>query len=319
MNNSLKILILFSFFFNTICISQTGVNGNNRKEKGAGISGIVYVDGAELHYMIEGEGIPCLVLGHSLSQRLILSQTLKNHFMFIFTDLRHDAQSNSSLKISEITFDTYLNDINAILDTLNLEKTALFAHSYHAFMAVEYARKYPDKVSFIILTGCKPSTAWGEGDEFWESDASKERKTIFKMNLKKLRRDGLTQMPPKERYVKTYIAMTPKLMYDPRGDLSYIVDVIDNDKDVFLHLQNTILGDYDIIEGSKISIPVFLALGRYDYECPYILWEERKSIFLNLSYNLFEESGHFPMVEEQDIFDKKLIHWIAAINSLIKL
>lgn len=310
MKNRLRILILFSFFFNTICFSHANAYGNNRIEQDTLITGVVHVKGAELHYIIEGKGIPCLVLGHSLSQRLILSQTLKNHFLFIFADLRHDAQSNSSLEISEITLNTYFNDINAIMDSLHLEKTAIFAHSHHAFIAVEYARKYPDKISHIIITGCKPSTAWGAGDEFWKSYASKERKLIFKKNFKKLRKEGLTRMSPKERYIKTYIAMTPKLMYDPKGDLSYIVGVIDNDKDAFLHLQLTILGDYDIIEGSKISIPVFLALGRYDYECPYILWEGRKSIFLNLSYNLFEKSGHFPMVEEQDIFDEKLIDWI---------
>src|SRR4030042_1013880 len=226
MKNSLIIFILFSYFFNTICFSQTNAYGNNRIERDTGISGIVYVKGAELHYIIEGNGIPCLVLGHSLSQRRILSQSLRDHFMFIFTDLRHDAQSNSSLEMSEITLNTYQDDINAIIDTLNLEKTALFAHSHHAFIAIEYARKYPNKVSHIILTGCKSSTTWGAGDEFWKSDASRERKLIFKKNLKKLRKDGLTQMSPKERYIKTYIAMTPKLMYDTKRDLSYIVDVI---------------------------------------------------------------------------------------------
>lgn len=99
-------------------------------------------------------------------------------------------------------------------------------------------------------------------------------------------------------------------MYDPKGDLSYIVKVINNNTEIFLHLQLTILGDYHIIKGPVISIPVFLALGRYEHECPYKPWEERKGIFLNLSYYLFEKSGHFPMVEEQDLFDKKLIDWI---------
>jgi proline iminopeptidase len=310
MKNHLKVSILLYFLLITSCFSQTDYDRNITNEQDTGISGIVYVEGAELHYIIEGKGIPCLVLGHSLSQRRILSQTLRDHFMFIFTDLRHDAQSNSSLEISEITLNTYLNDINAILDTLDLEKTAIFAHSHHALIAVEYARKYPDKLLYLILTGCKPGTAWGAGDEFWKSDASNERKMIFNQNWKRLRKDGLAQMSLKERYIKTYIAMTPKLLYDPKGDLSYIVNVIDNDTEVFLHLQLTILGDYDIIKGSEISIPVFLALGRYDYECPYQLWEEKKGVFLNLSYNLFEKSGHFPMVEEQDLFNKKLIDWI---------
>jgi pimeloyl-ACP methyl ester carboxylesterase len=85
-----------------------------------------------------------------------------------------------------------------------------------------------------------------------------------------------------------------------------------NDEDVFLHFQLSILNDYDIIEGPTISTPVFLALGRYDYVSPYILWDDRKSVLPNLSYNLFHKSAHFPMVEEQELFDKKLIEWISS-------
>jgi hypothetical protein len=29
-----------------------------------------------------------------------------------------------------------------------------------------------------------------------------------------------------------------------------------------------------------------------------------------LSYNLFEKSGHYPMFEEQALFDQKLLEWI---------
>jgi len=307
----LIILVSISFLLTDACKQKVINKTNNDKEKD-GISGVISVKSANLHYVIEGKGIPCVVLGHSESQRKILSPTLRKHFKFIFTDLRHDAQSNSSLEISEISLNTYLDDIYTILDSLNLEKTAIFAHSHGAFIAIEYARKYPGRISHLILTGCKPGTAWGSGDEFWESDASEERKMIFNQNWESLPPDVLKQLSPKERYIKTYIAMTPKLLHDPKGDVSYIVSVIDNNKDIFLHLQLSILKDYDIIEGPEISIPVFLALGRYDYISPYNLWDDRKSVMTNLSYNLFEKSGHFPMIEEQELFDKKLIEWISS-------
>ena len=307
----LIILVSISFLLTDACKQKVINKTNNDKEKD-GISGVISVKSANLHYVIEGKGIPCLVLGHSESQRKILSPTLRKHFKFIFTDLRHDAQSNSSLEISEISLNTYLDDIYTILDSLNLEKTAIFAHSHGAFIAIEYARKYPGRISHLILTGCNPGSAWGSGDEFWESDASEERKMIFNQNWESLPPDVLKQLSPKERYIKTYIAMTPKLLHDPKGDVSYIVSVIDNNKDIFLHLQLSILKDYDIIEGPEISIPVFLALGRYDYISPYNLWDDRKSVMTNLSYNLFEKSGHFPMIEEQELFDKKLIEWISS-------
>jgi proline iminopeptidase len=275
--------------------------------------GVVAVEGAELHYVIEGTGTPCLVLGHSESARRILSQELRNHFKFVFVDLRHEARSNSSLEISKITLDTYLDDIDKVRRTLGLDKTAVLGHSHHGLIALEYARKHPHNTTHVIMSGCTPYTAWGAGDEFWESDASEERKMIFKQNWERLPQNVLAQLSPKERQVKTYVAMTPKLLYDPKGDLSYIVDAFDNNKDVFLHYQLVILKDYDIAKRpGRVETPVFLAIGRYDYVSPYYLWDDRKDVLPNLSCNLFEKSGHFPMVEEQELFDKKLIQWISS-------
>ena len=274
-------------------------------------SGVATVEGAELHYVIEGEGMPCIVLGHSESGRRILSRTLRKHFRFVFLDLRHDARSKSSLEISKVTLNTYLSDIDAVRKTLGLPRTALLGHSYHALIGLEYARTHPQNISHLIMTGCTPRTVRGAGDEFWESDASADRKLIFDKNWEELPLDELSRMPPKERYIRTYVAMTPKLFYDPVYDVTSVVEVVDNDRDVFLHLQLVILNGYDIAgRPGRIAAPVFLAIGRYDYVAPYRLWDNRQNILPNLSYNLFEKSGHFPMVEERELFDKRLIEWI---------
>lgn len=275
-------------------------------------SGVVSVEGAELHYVIEGKGTPCIGLGHSESQRRILSQELRNHLRWVFIDLRHDAQSKSSLEISKITLDTYLDDIDKVRRTLGLDKIAVFGHSIHSYIALEYARKYPKNTSHVVMTGTTPYRIAPEvADEFWESDASDERKMILKQNWEKISEDELSQMSPKDRVVKTYMAMTPKLFYDPRYNLSWIYEAVESNQKISNHLFQVILKDYDIAKRpGRVETPVFLAIGRYDYLWPYVIWDERKDVLPNLSYNLFEKSGHFPMVEEQELFDKKLIEWI---------
>lgn len=55
---------------------------------------------------------------------------------------------------------------------------------------------------------------------------------------------------------------------------------------------------------------VFLAVGRYDYGILYCLWDDEKDKLPKLCYNMFKKSGHYPMFEEQALFDKKLIDWI---------
>ena len=277
-------------------------------------SGIVSVEGAELHYVIEGKGTPCIVLGHSESQRRILSRELRNHFRWVFMDLRHDARSHSSLEIFKITLDTYLDDIDKVRRTLGLDKIVVFGHSIHSYIALEYARKYPEYTSHVIMTGNTPYRVTAEAvDEFWESDASDERKMILEQNWGKISDDELSRMSPKERTVKTYMAMTPKLFYDPRYDLSWIYEVVESDRDLSNHLFQVIFKDYDIAKRpGRVEMPVFLAIGRYDYLWPYFAWDDRKDVLPDFSYNLFEKSGHFPMVEEQGSFDKKLIGWIKS-------
>jgi pimeloyl-ACP methyl ester carboxylesterase len=46
------------------------------------------------------------------------------------------------------------------------------------------------------------------------------------------------------------------------------------------------------------------------YSCPMITSDAPTPMIPDLSYNLFEKSGHFPMVEEQELFDQKLVEWI---------
>jgi proline iminopeptidase len=277
-------------------------------------SGVVSVEGAELHYFIEGKGTSCLGLGHSESQRRIFSQELRNHFKFVFIDLRHDARSNSSLEISKITLDTYLDDIDKVRRTLGLDVAAVFGHSIHSYIALEYARKYPKNTSHLVMTGDTPYRIAAEvADEFWESDASDERKMILKQNWEKITEDKLRQRPSKDATVKTYMAMTPKLFYNPTYNLSWIYEVVESNQDIAVHLFNVIFKDYDIAKRpGRVETPVFLAIGRYDYLWPYFTWDDRKDVLPNLSYNLFEKSGHFPMVEEQELFDKKLIEWIKS-------
>lgn len=314
MNRYVRIIICYLFFLLLIagCAKQE-VKTAKEDAKPEKSSGIVSVESAELHYVIEGNGIPCIVLGHSESQRQILSQELRKHFKFVFMDLRHDAQSNSSLEVSKITLDTYLHDIDKVRRTLGLDRTAVLGHSHHGLIALEYARKYPNNTSHVIMTCCYPYRPSREVvDEFWESDASDERKTVLKQNWEKIE-DEVSKMSPKERFVKNYMALAPKLLYDPTDDSAFAkaIEAVDNDRDVFSHYQREILKDYDVAERhGRVETPVFLGLGRYDYVLPYYLWDDRRDVLPNLSYNLFEKSGHFPMVEEQELFDEKLIEWI---------
>jgi len=279
-------------------------------------SGIINVEGATLHYLIQGNGTPCLVLGASTLYIRTLSQKLRQNLKLIFLGLRHDAQSESSMDVNKITFDTYLNDIEQARSTLGLKKIAVLGHSGHGLMALGYARKYPQNTSHVILIGTPP---YGDEkyakatEEYWGKQGSAERKTILKQNREKLTEDKLSKMTQMERFINEFSANAPMYFYDAKYDSAWIFEGFEYNMDVLNHVWGKVLAEngLDKVQG-KISTPVFLALGKYDYVSPYYLWDSMKDKLPDLSYNLFEKSGHFPMLEEQGLFDQKVTDWIRS-------
>ena len=55
----------------------------------------------------------------------------------------------------------------------------------------------------------------------------------------------------------------------------------------------------------KLSVPVLLVMGAYDYVIPYTLWEENYDQLPNFTRVVFDQSGHTPQLEESDKFDQQ--------------
>lgn len=280
-------------------------------------SGLISVDGAELRYVMEGNGIPFVVFGSSTSNwpRATFSQELRKHIKFIFMDSRPFLPADTPADVYKITMDNLVDDIEQIRRKLGYDKIAVGSHSSPPLVTLEYARQYPEHASHVIMIATPPYESDElnrEAEKFWESDASDERKIILKRNHEKLTEDILGKVSPGKAYFLRYAANGPKNWYDPTYDCSWLFEDYDPDMDRFNRLYNEIFPEYDFTQGDLITTPVFLAVGRYDYGNPYYLWDDYKDKLPNLSYNLFEKSGHYPQLEEQELFDKKLIEWIKS-------
>ena len=59
----------------------------------------------------------------------------------------------------------------------------------------------------------------------------------------------------------------------------------------------------------QLTCPVFIAMGVHDYPVPPLLWYPAKDALRNATYHAFEQSGHWPHFEEQELFDRKLVTW----------
>lgn len=290
-------------------------NSSSRKKAESGnqdrTTGYITVDGTKLCYVIEGDGIPCVVIGAIKNwPRKTFSEGLRKHIKFIFMDNRAFVPHDEPVDIDKITMETAVDDVELIRKKLGFEEIAVAGCSYPSLLALAYAQKYPENTSHVIMIDMTPY--WNDKtikamEENWETNASDERKEILKRNYEQLTDSVLSDVPPAWR---NYVRNAPMYWYDPTYDCSWLFEDFYINPERSQHFLNEHLPQYDFTQGSEITTPVFLALGKYCFVSTYYLWDDYKDKLPNLSYNLFEKSGHFPMLEEQELFDMKLIEWI---------
>ena len=280
--------------------------------------GVIQVEGARLHYLMEGSGPTCLLIGSSIMYPRLFSQDLRKHVRIVFLDGRHFVPAEEGFDVHTVTIDTYAADIEKARKTLNLGKVFIMGHSIHGDLAMEYARRYPQNVIGAIVIASPPAglaKTSSVSQEFWEKDASVLRKHQLEVNWERAGgQDAVKKLPGGQAFVRTYVTNGPKYWYDQAYDCSWIWAGMDPNTAMTSQLFS-LFQNYDLAEGpGKITAPVFLALGRYDYVVPHTLWDDQKQKLPNLSLHLFEKSGHTPQFEEPAQFDKALLAWMATIH-----
>ncbi|MBD2754933.1 alpha/beta fold hydrolase [Spirosoma validum] len=277
-------------------------------------TGNVSIQGFTLRYRIEGEGIPTVVIGDSVYYPKIFSGIIRQYLQLIFIDHRGFVPPPPDhLKNDDVSLNVLLDDIELIRKTLNLNCFIILGHSGHAFMALEYAKKYPQYVSHVVMIGASPdysaATAQARMDYF-EKDATLERKAAFQRNMAQL--PAKIEADPERRFVHMCVCAGPISWYDHTFDATPLWEGVYTNMQILDHVWGVVFRDIDITQNlDSFDRPVFLALGKYDYltGLPF-LWDQIKTQFNDLTIQVFNKSAHTPQFEEPDLFNQALINWI---------
>jgi proline iminopeptidase len=276
------------------------------------IAGSVSVDGAQLHYVVEGQGYPCLVVGSATYYRRTFRQPLKELLRCAFLDHRGFSPGATTGAQEHYTIDLLTNDVEHVRRALGWEQVVVYGHSVHGFMALEYARRYPAHVSHVVMVGTPGS--FGEvlgqaAQDIWDT-AAPERKARLERNRLGIE-ERLQGMSGPEVIVANYVANGPKLWADPTYDSSWLWDGVGINMDLFNQIFDSIFGGYDVVTRQPpVTAPIFVAMGRHDYVTPFTTWDERRRSIGDLMFVLFEQSGHTPHLEEPEHFTEELTRWL---------
>ena len=117
-------------------------------------------DGVNLAVATSGKGLPVVKVANWFNHIEFdwqspvwspLMGTLSERFRLIRYDERGTGLSD--WKVDDISFDAFVRDLETVVDTLGLERFALFGISQGAAVSIAYAIKHPERVSRVALFG----------------------------------------------------------------------------------------------------------------------------------------------------------------------
>ncbi|MEO1169064.1 MAG: alpha/beta fold hydrolase [Pseudomonadota bacterium] len=156
-------------------------------------------DDVSIAYGCVGEGLPLVKAANWLTHLELdwdapiwspLFRELARDHQFI----RYDERGNglSDWDVPDISFDTFVTDLETVVDTVGLDRFPLLGISQGAAVCIEYAFRHPERVSKLILFGGYPAG--------WRIDASAdeiaEREAIMTLT-----RTGWGQDNPAYRHI----------------------------------------------------------------------------------------------------------------------
>ena len=117
-------------------------------------------DGVQLAYAIAGSGQPLVKAANWLNHLEYdwISLVWRDLFFELTRYLeivRYDERGTglSDWDIEDISFDAFVSDLETVVDATGLKSFALLGISQGAVVAIDYATRYPDRVSRLILWG----------------------------------------------------------------------------------------------------------------------------------------------------------------------
>ena len=266
------------------------------------------INGAEIYYTTVGEGVPVMVMhgGLGLDHTYLRPyfDALEDRAQVIYYDHLGNGQSEHPADFADLTFDRFVSDAEALRAHLGLGKMILIGHSYGGFIAQEYAAAHSDQLLGLVLANTVPvfdyaPTLSGSDEQMAALGAVFSRPMTsdedFRTNW-----NIISQM-----YYKDYDAEVGAAL-DARTHYSYAA----------WNAANGLLATFNTLEKlASVTVPTLVIGGRHDGITPVEPGAARIDTLLpNSELVVFENSGHFPLIEEQTAFFETLGTWIDKVK-----
>jgi proline iminopeptidase len=260
------------------------------------------INGAKIWYKTDGKGEPLLLIpgGPGFSHLYFTPHfaKLSDKFNIIYFDAFGRGKSDRAKSPDEYSIKRDVEDIEGLRKYLGIDKLNIFGHSYGGIVAQVYALKYPDHIRKLILSNTLFNS---EMCQAMITNLNNEIQNQFPEIWEKLKL--IRERDHKSSSIEYLMTSSPVSLqlgyfYDASNAQRLNGDKYSFNPDVYFSLAGD-LGNLDFsIQLKEIKIPTLVIGGRFDRVCLPKYTLLYKKFMPQAKFVMFEESGHFPYIEE---------------------
>lgn len=289
--------------------------------------GFIPFRGYKTWYRIVGEGeaqgkLPLLCLhggpGAAWDYFEPLEAITKTGRSIVFYDQLGGGNSDVPQDLSICSMALYLEEVDTVRQALGLDRVHILGHSWGGMLAMEYALTRPGGLISLILADT------GASMPQWMAECRRlvaELPQDIQRIILNHEAEGTTDSPEYGEACRVFSRRHLGGRITPRPE--YLKRMADKPGDDVYHLLwgpsewylTGALKDWDItMRLGEICVPTLVIGGRYDEATPTITEALHHGI-PGSEWNIFENSGHFPHIEETDRYLAVLSHFLDAVEA----
>jgi proline iminopeptidase len=267
------------------------------------------LNGTGIYYREAGGGPPCLVMHGGLGvdhSFLAGLDMLGDALQLIYYDHRGNGRSGRP-PVETLTFAQLAGDADALRAHLGHERIAVLGHSIGGAIALEYALRYPERVSHLILVCTAPR--FGVADP-----AGAER--LARKGMTPEMAEAFAQAGASDAALRRYVELAGPLYFHAFEAARYremIAGVVYDAAALVRGFQ--IAADWEVLPRlAALRTPTLLVAGGDDAITPPRESETLRRHIRGAELVVLPRSGHFPWVEQPEDFTVAVRHWLSKVR-----
>jgi proline iminopeptidase len=240
-------------------------------------------------------------------------QVLADQFTLVFYDHRCNGHSEGA-EVSSMTMENLTADADALRQALGFDKWAVLGHSFGGNVALEYALRYPQHISHLVLINTG-------GDQWWVNQNAPEllRKRGYPSKTVEAARRFYNGQITSREFLRVYLKFNSA--YYHQNSYLILLKGLTSGHMMKSRPEALIFG-YQMLQGwtvmnrlSEIKMPTLILAGRYDFLYPTEHQVALGAGIPNARLEIIECAGHVPHLEQLDAVQSLIRNFLANPSS----